>query len=160
MRAIRSVFLNVCLLLLPVIIECSPKQCVYLVTMVTSDIRWAGTDDGIYIELYNASTKTGWISLDTDFDDFEQGHSDEFLIMTTCFDNHACLGIYHNKNPTCVGNWWHCEHTSVTLLSLSGSHIGKEHEHYIWKNAYPCEGWYNCKQTFCCKGCRFRLSNE
>lgn len=86
--------------------------------------------------------------------------SDEFLITTTCFDNHACLGIYHNKNPTCVGNWWHCEHTSVTLLSLSGSHIGREHEHYIWKNAYPCEGWYNCKQTFCCKDCRFRLSDE
>lgn len=48
--------------------------------MKTGDIRGAGTDANVFIQLFGKNGDTGERKLETSSNDFERGHNDTFAI--------------------------------------------------------------------------------
>ena len=87
----------------------------YKVTVKTSDIRGAGTDANVFIELLGEKGSTGRQFLDTSKDNFERSMVDTFFLnmpdvgtIQRCILGHDSSG----PNPS-----WHC--TSVEVVNTS-----------------------------------------
>jgi hypothetical protein len=86
----------------------------YRVTVVTSNIKNAGTDATVYIRLYgDDNRKTPLQRIGQELSDFEQGNSKTYIIRSN-FNLGDIKKIYIEHDNTGKGPWWHIEKVIVT----------------------------------------------
>ncbi|KAF6729132.1 Lipoxygenase homology domain-containing protein 1 [Oryzias melastigma] len=78
----------------------------------TSDIKGAGTDAQVFLQIYGERGKSDEIKLDNNSDNFEQGQIDKFVIEMPDMGKLLKLRIWHEKRNPFAG--WHL--AKVTLL--------------------------------------------
>uniref|UniRef100_A0A3B3XW86 PLAT domain-containing protein n=1 Tax=Poecilia mexicana TaxID=48701 RepID=A0A3B3XW86_9TELE len=76
----------------------------------TSDIKGAGTDAQVFLQIYGEKGKSDEIKLENNSDSFEQGQTDKFMIEMPDMGRLLKLRIWHEKRNPFAG--WHL----VTLL--------------------------------------------
>jgi hypothetical protein len=91
-------------------IACLPL-CLYKVTIVTADIRGAGTSANVFLQLYGDSGDSGELQLDGTSDSFERGRVDEFGLEIVELGNLQKLRIRHDNKG--LGAGWFL--TSITV---------------------------------------------
>ncbi|KAL4660900.1 lipoxygenase homology domain-containing protein 1-like [Arapaima gigas] len=98
----------------------------------TSDIKGAGTDAQVYLQIYGEKGKSDEIQLDNKSDNFEQGQLDKFMIELPNLGKLLKLRIWHEKRFPFAG--WHL--SKVTLMKT----LTKE------KYTFPCERWLDVNE--------------
>uniref|UniRef100_M3ZSE1 Lipoxygenase homology PLAT domains 1 n=1 Tax=Xiphophorus maculatus TaxID=8083 RepID=M3ZSE1_XIPMA len=78
----------------------------------TSDIKGAGTDAQVFLQIYGEKGKSDEIKLENNSDSFEQGQLDKFMIEMPDMGRLLKLRIWHEKRNPFAG--WHL--LQVTLL--------------------------------------------
>uniref|UniRef100_A0A3B3TLH8 Lipoxygenase homology PLAT domains 1 n=1 Tax=Poecilia latipinna TaxID=48699 RepID=A0A3B3TLH8_9TELE len=78
----------------------------------TSDIKGAGTDAQVFLQIYGEKGKSDEIKLENNSDSFEQGQIDKFMIEMPDMGRLLKLRIWHEKRNPFAG--WHL--AKVTLL--------------------------------------------
>uniref|UniRef100_A0A3B3YF21 PLAT domain-containing protein n=1 Tax=Poecilia mexicana TaxID=48701 RepID=A0A3B3YF21_9TELE len=78
----------------------------------TSDIKGAGTDAQVFLQIYGEKGKSDEIKLENNSDSFEQGQTDKFMIEMPDMGRLLKLRIWHEKRNPFAG--WHL--AKVTLL--------------------------------------------
>ncbi|KAF7217360.1 lipoxygenase homology domains 1 [Nothobranchius furzeri] len=78
----------------------------------TSDIKGAGTDAQVFLQIYGEKGKSDEIKLENNSDSFEQGQIDKFMIEMPDMGKLLKLRIWHEKRHPFAG--WHLG--KVTLL--------------------------------------------
>ncbi|CAJ1070168.1 lipoxygenase homology domain-containing protein 1-like [Xyrichtys novacula] len=78
----------------------------------TSDIKGAGTDAQVFLQIYGERGKSDEIKLENNSDSFEQGQLDKFMIEMPDMGKLQKLRIWHEKRHPFAG--WHLD--KVTLL--------------------------------------------
>ncbi|XP_023816876.1 lipoxygenase homology domain-containing protein 1 [Oryzias latipes] len=78
----------------------------------TSDIKGAGTDAQVFLQIYGERGKSDEIKLENNSDNFEQGQIDKFVIEMPDIGKLLKLRIWHEKRNPFAG--WHL--AKVTLL--------------------------------------------
>ncbi|XP_014324136.2 lipoxygenase homology domain-containing protein 1 [Xiphophorus maculatus] len=78
----------------------------------TSDIKGAGTDAQVFLQIYGEKGKSDEIKLENNSDSFEQGQLDKFMIEMPDMGRLLKLRIWHEKRNPFAG--WHL--AKVTLL--------------------------------------------
>uniref|UniRef100_A0A3Q2QDK8 Lipoxygenase homology PLAT domains 1 n=1 Tax=Fundulus heteroclitus TaxID=8078 RepID=A0A3Q2QDK8_FUNHE len=78
----------------------------------TSDIKGAGTDAQVFLQIYGERGKSDEIKLENNSDSFEQGQLDKFMIEMPDIGRLLKLRIWHEKRNPFAG--WHL--AKVTLL--------------------------------------------
>ncbi len=73
--------------------------------MYTSDVRGAGTDANVSVELLGAKDRSGALRLDTSADDFERGRRDVFSVKAPDVGPLAQLVV--RKDAAGLSNDWH-----------------------------------------------------
>jgi hypothetical protein len=88
---------------------------IWLVWMWTSDIRGAGTDAQVTIQVYGNLGKTDIIPLGNDTDNFEQGEVDKFKVELSDIGTPYKLRVEHNNANLFPG--WHLEKIKLEHLA-------------------------------------------
>uniref|UniRef100_A0A3B3ZLT1 PLAT domain-containing protein n=1 Tax=Periophthalmus magnuspinnatus TaxID=409849 RepID=A0A3B3ZLT1_9GOBI len=78
----------------------------------TSDVKGAGTDAQVFLQIYGENGKSDEIKLENNSDSFEQGQVDKFIIEMPDIGRLRKLRIWHEKRNPFAG--WHL--AKVTLL--------------------------------------------
>ncbi|KAM7392648.1 hypothetical protein PAMA_007662 [Pampus argenteus] len=78
----------------------------------TSDVKGAGTDAQVFLQIYGENGKSDEIKLENNSDSFEQGQLDKFVIELPDIGRLLKLRIWHEKRHPFAG--WHL--ARVTLL--------------------------------------------
>uniref|UniRef100_A0AAQ5YJ88 PLAT domain-containing protein n=1 Tax=Amphiprion ocellaris TaxID=80972 RepID=A0AAQ5YJ88_AMPOC len=78
----------------------------------TSDVKGAGTDAQVFLQIYGERGKSDEIKLENNSDSFEQGQLDKFIIEMPDIGRLLKLRIWHEKRHPFAG--WHL--AKVTLL--------------------------------------------
>ncbi|KAF3701896.1 Lipoxygenase -like proteiny domain-containing protein 1 [Channa argus] len=78
----------------------------------TSDVKGAGTDAQVFLQIYGEKGKSDEIKLENNSDSFEQGQVDKFMIEMPDIGRLLKLRIWHEKRHPFAG--WHL--AKVTLL--------------------------------------------
>uniref|UniRef100_A0A3P8UHJ0 Lipoxygenase homology PLAT domains 1 n=1 Tax=Cynoglossus semilaevis TaxID=244447 RepID=A0A3P8UHJ0_CYNSE len=78
----------------------------------TSDVKGAGTDAQVFLQIYGEKGKSDEIKLENNSDSFEQGQLDKFMIEMPDIGRLLKLRIWHEKRHPFAG--WHL--AKVTLL--------------------------------------------
>ncbi|XP_059845764.1 lipoxygenase homology domain-containing protein 1 [Hypanus sabinus] len=78
----------------------------------TSDIKNAGTDANVFLQLYGDKGKSDEMCLDNNSDNFETGQTDKFMIELPDLGTFYKLRIWHEKRHPFAG--WHLN--KVTLM--------------------------------------------
>jgi len=83
------------------------------VTIATSDIRCAGTDADVMIEVRGATGVLGQSALESGSDDLERGRTDHFLVKgPDSIGPIESVRIWHANNGA-LGNDWHLAQVQV-----------------------------------------------
>ncbi|KXZ56858.1 hypothetical protein GPECTOR_1g774 [Gonium pectorale] len=115
----------------------------YKVFTYTSDLRGAGTDANVYIELHGNKAFVGKTALDTNANNFERGRKDEFVISGTDVGELQHIVIGHDNSG--VGSAWHLEQVEVYHPSSQKLY------------AFPCGEWLEVSKEKGMEGCRRTL---
>ncbi|KAI0234144.1 hypothetical protein LSAT2_015658 [Lamellibrachia satsuma] len=154
-------FFAVCLLLLPAVVVCCARrrdpvdketQCSYSIKVKTADETDAGTDKIIRLQLSQGDTKTHWIELRKNKNDFERNKLVRFTFDTTCFKNAPCVtlknfgdGGYHPFSCLWT-NQWKCEFVRMYL-----NKVGKKVNFMAnWGRMYKFNEWFGCDSHGVC----------
>uniref|UniRef100_A0A3Q3IZ75 PLAT domain-containing protein n=1 Tax=Monopterus albus TaxID=43700 RepID=A0A3Q3IZ75_MONAL len=78
----------------------------------TSDVKGAGTDAQVFLQIYGEKGKSDEIKLENNSDNFEQGQLDRFMIEMPDIGRLMKLRIWHEKRNPFAG--WHL--AKITLL--------------------------------------------
>nr|XP_016847361.1 PREDICTED: lipoxygenase homology domain-containing protein 1-like [Anolis carolinensis] len=73
----------------------------------TSDIKGAGTDAPIFLQIYGDKGKSDEMKLDNKSDNFEAGQTDKFMIELPDFGILYKIRIWHEKRSPFAG--WHLD---------------------------------------------------
>ncbi|KAF5899708.1 lipoxygenase homology domain-containing protein 1, partial [Clarias magur] len=92
--------------------KCKLKKHQWSLWIFTSDMKGAGTDAQIFIQVYGEKGKSDEIKLETKSDGFNQGQCDKFLILMPEIGKIRKLRIWHEKRHPFSG--WHLGR--VTLM--------------------------------------------
>jgi hypothetical protein len=103
----------------------------YEVVVYTSDLRGAGTDANVSVELLGAQERSGPLRLDTSADNFERGRRDVFSVRAPDVGPLAQLVV--RKDAAGLSNDWH-------LAAVEVLHPG----------AWPCTAAPGCVALHCC----------
>jgi lipoxygenase homology domain-containing protein 1 len=110
----------------------------YKVLIKTSDLRNAGTDANVYIQLFGKSNKTDKIPLTTSKNHknkFERGNEDEFEVESFDIgDDIEFVRIGHDNKGISPG--WHCKQIKIQLQN------GKQF-------VFPCNKWFSKSDDDC-----------
>ncbi|XP_078530890.1 lipoxygenase homology domain-containing protein 1 isoform X2 [Lissotriton helveticus] len=98
----------------------------------TSDIKNAGTDANILLQIYGDKGKSDEMKLDNNSDNFETGQIDKFMIELPDLGTFFKLRIWHEKRNAFAG--WHLN--KVTLLKM----LTKE------KYTFHCNRWLDLNE--------------
>uniref|UniRef100_W5L5M4 Lipoxygenase homology PLAT domains 1 n=1 Tax=Astyanax mexicanus TaxID=7994 RepID=W5L5M4_ASTMX len=98
----------------------------------TSDMKGAGTDAQVFIQVYGEKGKSDIMKLESKSDSFEQGQCDKFLIELCDIGKIRKLRIWHEKRNPFSG--WHLGR--VTLMKL----INRE------KYNFTCNRWLDINE--------------
>ncbi|XP_034956813.2 lipoxygenase homology domain-containing protein 1 [Zootoca vivipara] len=98
----------------------------------TSDIKGAGTDAPIFLQVYGDKGKSDEMKLDNNSDNFEAGQTDKFMIELPDLGNLYKIRIWHEKRSPFTG--WHLH--KVTLLKT----LTKE------KYTFNCDRWLDSNE--------------
>eukprot|EP00775_Hariotina_reticulata_P001782 gene1782-2116_t len=109
----------------------------YRVTTHTSDLRGAGTDAGVWIELIGElngkCTQGPRLLLDTSANNFERGAVDTFLLKKQrCLGRLTAIRIGHDNKG--FGPGWHLDHVEVTDSAMATPFF------------FPCNAWLDMTQ--------------
>uniref|UniRef100_A0A383W527 PLAT domain-containing protein n=1 Tax=Tetradesmus obliquus TaxID=3088 RepID=A0A383W527_TETOB len=109
----------------------------YLVTTYTSDVRGAGTDAAVWLELMGElegrATQSPRLPLDNSSNNFERGAVDSFLLKKQrCLGKLTAVRIGHDNKGMAPG--WHLDHVEV-VDDASGT------TYY-----FPCRAWLDKKE--------------
>ncbi|KAL3842214.1 hypothetical protein ACJMK2_020253, partial [Sinanodonta woodiana] len=104
------------------------KKVTWLVSVKTSDTKYAGTDSKVYICLYGnmGKGKTEEVPLDNKGNPFEQGHVDTFKVSLDDVGKPYKLRVYHDNSGRLAG--WH-------LDTIEMENDKKE------RYTFPCNRW-------------------
>uniref|UniRef100_A0A3Q2V469 Lipoxygenase homology PLAT domains 1a n=1 Tax=Haplochromis burtoni TaxID=8153 RepID=A0A3Q2V469_HAPBU len=80
----------------------------------TSDVKGAGTDAQVFLQIYGEKGKSDEMKLENNSDSFEQGQVDKFMIEMPDIGRLLKLRIWHEKRHPFAG--WHLGKLQVTLL--------------------------------------------
>jgi hypothetical protein len=80
--------------------------------VVTSDVKGAGTDADVYVELQGRNGSTGKMQLPSRPEHFERGGSDFFSVTGVDVGKVARLIIGHNNRGPSPG--WHLDYCALT----------------------------------------------
>ncbi|XP_039606557.1 lipoxygenase homology domain-containing protein 1-like [Polypterus senegalus] len=89
----------------------------YEVTVITGNIRSAGTDANVFIQIYGENGKTELINLRSRSDNFERGSMDVFKIEAADVGKVFKLRIGHNGRG--VGDGWYLDTVIIKRLTVS-----------------------------------------
>ena len=103
------------------------RMCRYKVDVFTSDIRGAGTDANVSIELFGEASSSGRRPLETSRNNFERGREDTFFIDTVELGELRRVDIGHDNAG--IGGGWHLAQVCVTNEN-SGDYT-----------SFPCDQW-------------------
>lgn len=108
----------------------------YNVSVVTSDIRNAGTDSNVYIKLFGDKNDSGKIELvtsKTNKNKFERGNTDVFEIKSSDVGLIRKIKIGHDGKG--IGSGWHLKEVIIDAPKL-----GK-------KLRFPCNRWLDVNEA-------------
>ncbi|KAM9307093.1 lipoxygenase homology domain-containing protein 1 [Pholidichthys leucotaenia] len=88
------------------------KKYPWSLSIYTSDVKGAGTDAQVFLQIYGEKGKSDEIKLENNSDSFEQGQVDKFMIEMPDIGKLLKLRIWHEKRNPFAG--WHL--AKVTLL--------------------------------------------
>ncbi len=103
--------------------------------MVTSDIRGAGTDANVYIQLYGDKNDSGKIPLETSKSNpnkFERGQTDVFEVKEADVGDIRKIRIGHDG--TGPGAGWHMKEVVIDAPKLG----------HKWR--FPCNHWFDKRE--------------
>ncbi|GMH36686.1 hypothetical protein BSKO_04559 [Bryopsis sp. KO-2023] len=89
-----------------------PQKREYKIVTITSNMRGAGTDANVFMNMKGDLGSTGQINLDSSRNDFEKGQTDEFTVSTRYVGEPKSLDIWHDGKGLCSG--WHLSIVHVT----------------------------------------------
>ncbi|KAG9353677.1 hypothetical protein JZ751_011799, partial [Albula glossodonta] len=98
----------------------------------TSDVKGAGTDAQVFLQIYGEKGKSDEMKLENNSDSFEQGQLDKFMIEMPDLGKIQKLRIWHEKRHPFAG--WHLDR--VTLLRT----LTKE------KYSFSCGRWLDINE--------------
>ncbi|XP_030598877.1 lipoxygenase homology domain-containing protein 1 [Archocentrus centrarchus] len=98
----------------------------------TSDVKGAGTDAQVFLQIYGEKGKSDELKLENNSDSFEQGQVDKFMIEMADIGRLLKLRIWHEKRHPFAG--WHL--AKVTLLKT----LTKE------KYSFECGRWLDINE--------------
>eukprot|EP00873_Tetraselmis_striata_P010472 jgi/Tetstr1/430736/TSEL_020527.t1 len=111
----------------------SKQRCTYKLRIHTGDVRGAGTDANVFVNLHGSSGDTGKKVLHAKGKaDFERGQVDTFDIHGPPIGNLERLRIGHDNKG--IGASWHCKQVDVQCPGDSG-----------WVT-FPCNRWFDLNQ--------------
>ncbi|KAJ9526209.1 hypothetical protein QJQ45_009677 [Haematococcus lacustris] len=99
----------------------------YRITVFTSDLRGAGTDANVSIELHGDNGSVGASRLETQANNFERGAVDQFLVKGSDVGDVTRVVISHDNSG--VGSAWHCQQVEVFNPATQRSYF------------FPCNAW-------------------
>ncbi|KAG9266056.1 lipoxygenase homology domain-containing protein 1 [Astyanax mexicanus] len=108
------------------------KKLPWSLWIFTSDMKGAGTDAQVFIQVYGEKGKSDIMKLESKSDSFEQGQCDKFLIELCDIGKIRKLRIWHEKRNPFSG--WHLGR--VTLMKL----INRE------KYNFTCNRWLDINE--------------
>uniref|UniRef100_A0A8C3ALE5 Lipoxygenase homology PLAT domains 1 n=1 Tax=Cyclopterus lumpus TaxID=8103 RepID=A0A8C3ALE5_CYCLU len=88
------------------------KKYPWALWILTSDVKGAGTDAQVFLQIYGEKGKSDEIRLENNSDSFEQGQLDKFMIEMPDMGRLRKVRIWHEKRHPFAG--WHL--AKVTLL--------------------------------------------
>ena len=112
------------------------KTYTYRVKVVTSDIKYAGTDSSVFVCIFGVEGDTGTKKLVTKkrfVDLFERGSVDEFEVVTDA-DLGPIQRLHLSTDGRGLGAGWHC--ASVTIIQPDGTSV-----------YFPCNQWFDETQV-------------
>ncbi|KAG2450199.1 hypothetical protein HYH02_000301 [Chlamydomonas schloesseri] len=115
----------------------------YKVAVYTSDIRGAGTDANVYIEMHGDKAFVGKTNLDTSANNFERGRKDEFEIKGSDVGELQSIVIGHDNSG--VGASWHLQQVEVFHPVLNKMYV------------FPCNEWLETSKEKGVDGCKRTL---
>nr|XP_057920226.1 lipoxygenase homology domain-containing protein 1 isoform X2 [Doryrhamphus excisus] len=77
----------------------------------TSDVKGAGTDAQVFLQIYGENGKSDEVKLENNSDSFEQGRLDKFMIETPDIGRLLKVRIWHEKRHPFAG--WHLGRVSL-----------------------------------------------
>jgi len=83
----------------------------YKITVYTSDVKWAGTDANVSIELRGDKSNSGLRKLASSKNDFERGAIDEFFVEAPDLGALLAVDIGHDNRGGGAG--WHLNKVCV-----------------------------------------------
>ncbi|KAJ8339353.1 hypothetical protein SKAU_G00361390 [Synaphobranchus kaupii] len=98
----------------------------------TSDVKGAGTDAQVFLQIYGDKGKSDEMRLENNSDSFEQGQLDKFMIEMPCLGKILKLRVWHEKRHPFAG--WHLDR--VTLMKT----LTKE------KYSFSCGRWLDINE--------------
>ncbi len=84
----------------------------YAITTYTSDIRGAGTDANVFVELHGSKGSIGQTRLDNAANNYERGRADTFTIKASDVGDINRLVIWHDDAG--MGSDWHLHQVGWT----------------------------------------------
>ncbi|KAF5837533.1 hypothetical protein DUNSADRAFT_4226 [Dunaliella salina] len=115
----------------------------YRVTVYTSDIRGAGTDANVSIEMYGSKGAVGQTRLETSANNFERNHADMFVVRGTDIGDVEKVVISHDNSG--AGPAWHCQQVDIFNPSTQRTYT------------FPCNSWLEKTPEEGMNGCRKEL---
>ena len=103
------------------------RLCRYKVEVLTSDLRGAGTDANVWIDLLGETSRSGKRPLETSRNNFERGREDVFHLETVDLGRLLQIDIGHDNAG--LGGGWHLAQVGVTN-EKSGDYV-----------SFPCDRW-------------------
>ncbi|KAG1672531.1 hypothetical protein FOA52_002840, partial [Chlamydomonas sp. UWO 241] len=108
----------------------------YKISVYTSDVRGAGTDANVFVELYGSDGTIGRNSLETHGNNFERGNCDVFVVKGTAIGDIEKVVIWHDNKG--LGAAWHLQQVDVFNPATQRTYC------------FPCNEWLegdDCKKT-------------
>ena len=104
-------------------------ECEYEITVITSDLRGAGTDANVFVVLYGARGNTAELRLDNKRENFERGRRDEFRLRAADVGAVEKVRIGHDNCGASSG--WHLD--KVVVQNRTASDAAPV--------VFPCDLW-------------------
>ena len=115
----------------------------YRVTVYTSDIRGAGTDANVFMEMHGDKGSVGKNRLETHGNNFERASVDQFVVKGTDIGDIQRIVVWHdNSGP---GPAWHLQQVEVFNPATQRTYF------------FPCNAWLEKTRELGDAGCRKEL---
>ncbi|KAG2499991.1 hypothetical protein HYH03_002273 [Edaphochlamys debaryana] len=115
----------------------------YKVSVYTSDIRGAGTDSNVFIEMHGGLGSVGQTRLETSANNFERGQVDHFVVKGTNIGDVQRIVVWHDNSG--IGSDWHLQQVEVFNTATQKSYF------------FFCNDWLRKDKVLGDKGCRKEL---